>query len=81
MRRKEDSKQHELKVQFLWYGTTNKRDKSGAYLFLPDGQGQVSAAAETGTAHVCWNCRRDQYCASPLARCWHGAHTEMRMPP
>ncbi|GAB1301271.1 Alpha-mannosidase 2 [Apodemus speciosus] len=40
MRRKEDSKQHELKVQFLWYGTTNKRDKSGAYLFLPDGQGQ-----------------------------------------
>ncbi|XP_052047863.1 alpha-mannosidase 2 [Apodemus sylvaticus] len=40
MRRKEDNKQHELKVQFLWYGTTNKRDKSGAYLFLPDGQGQ-----------------------------------------
>ncbi|XP_028611531.1 alpha-mannosidase 2 isoform X2 [Grammomys surdaster] len=40
VRRKEDSKQHELKVQFLWYGTTNKRDKSGAYLFLPDGQGQ-----------------------------------------
>lgn len=40
VRRKEDSRQHELKVQFLWYGTTNKRDKSGAYLFLPDGQGQ-----------------------------------------
>ncbi|EGW04032.1 Alpha-mannosidase 2 [Cricetulus griseus] len=40
VRTKEDGKLHEIKVQFLWYGTTNKRDKSGAYLFLPDGQGQ-----------------------------------------
>lgn len=40
VRMKEDGKHHEIKVQFLWYGTTNKRDKSGAYLFLPDGQGQ-----------------------------------------
>ncbi|XP_051046840.1 alpha-mannosidase 2 [Phodopus roborovskii] len=40
VRMKEDGKQQEIKVQFLWYGTTNKRDKSGAYLFLPDGQGQ-----------------------------------------
>lgn len=46
MRAKEDGKQHEVKVQFLWYGTTNKRDKSGAYLFLPDGQGQVSACCD-----------------------------------
>ncbi|XP_008854233.1 alpha-mannosidase 2 [Nannospalax galili] len=40
MRAKEDGKHHEIKVQFSWYGTTNKRDKSGAYLFLPDGQAQ-----------------------------------------
>nr|XP_020039212.1 alpha-mannosidase 2 [Castor canadensis] len=40
MRTKEDGKDHEVKVQFLWYGTTNKRDKSGAYLFLPDGKAQ-----------------------------------------
>ncbi|KAL1770864.1 alpha-mannosidase 2 [Sigmodon hispidus] len=40
VRTKEDGKHHEIKVQFLWYGTTNKRDKSGAYLFLPDGPGQ-----------------------------------------
>jgi hypothetical protein len=44
MRTKEDGKDHEVKVQFLWYGTTNKRDKSGAYLFLPDGKAQVSSA-------------------------------------
>ncbi|XP_064431659.1 alpha-mannosidase 2-like [Mirounga angustirostris] len=35
---KEDSKHHEVKVQFSWYGTTSKKDKSGAYLFLPDGE-------------------------------------------
>lgn len=40
VRMKEDGKHHEMKVQFLWYGTTSRRDKSGAYLFLPDGQGQ-----------------------------------------
>uniref|UniRef100_A0A8D1LA18 Alpha-mannosidase n=1 Tax=Sus scrofa TaxID=9823 RepID=A0A8D1LA18_PIG len=35
---KEDGKSHVVKVQFSWYGTTNKKDKSGAYLFLPDGE-------------------------------------------
>ncbi|XP_055000954.1 alpha-mannosidase 2 [Sorex araneus] len=35
---KEDGKPHQVKVQFSWYGTTSKRDKSGAYLFLPDGE-------------------------------------------
>ncbi|XP_076995123.1 alpha-mannosidase 2 isoform X2 [Tamandua tetradactyla] len=35
---KEDGKQHNVKVEFSWYGTTNKKDKSGAYLFLPDGE-------------------------------------------
>nr|XP_051709547.1 alpha-mannosidase 2 isoform X1 [Oryctolagus cuniculus] len=34
---KEDGKHHDITLQFSWYGTTNKRDKSGAYLFLPDG--------------------------------------------
>uniref|UniRef100_A0A2K5VRH1 Alpha-mannosidase n=1 Tax=Macaca fascicularis TaxID=9541 RepID=A0A2K5VRH1_MACFA len=37
MMTKEDGKHHEVSVQFSWYGTTIKRDKSGAYLFLPDG--------------------------------------------
>lgn len=29
----------EVKVQFLWYGTTAGREKSGAYLFLPEKDG------------------------------------------
>lgn len=29
----------QLQVQFLWYGTTSNRDKSGAYLFLPGTEG------------------------------------------
>ncbi|XP_036165526.1 alpha-mannosidase 2 isoform X1 [Myotis myotis] len=35
---KEDGEPHKVKVQFSWYGTTSKKDKSGAYLFLPDGE-------------------------------------------
>ncbi|XP_008578874.1 PREDICTED: alpha-mannosidase 2 [Galeopterus variegatus] len=34
---KENGKHHTINVQFSWYGTSSKRDKSGAYLFLPDG--------------------------------------------
>lgn len=30
---------HEVKVQFLWYGTRAGREKSGAYLFLPERDG------------------------------------------
>ncbi|KAM4868807.1 alpha-mannosidase 2 [Urocitellus parryii] len=40
MMTREDKQIHEIKVQFTWYGTTSKKDKSGAYLFLPDGFAQ-----------------------------------------
>ena len=33
----EAKKTVQTKVEFLMYGTVNKKDKSGAYLFLPDG--------------------------------------------
>ncbi|XP_063820174.1 alpha-mannosidase 2 [Pseudophryne corroboree] len=38
MKVKDDGKTHNVKVEFTWYGTTNSRDKSGAYLFLPDSE-------------------------------------------
>ncbi|GCB62790.1 hypothetical protein scyTo_0014541 [Scyliorhinus torazame] len=35
---KEDMREHQINIQFWWYGTTSNRDKSGAYLFLPNGE-------------------------------------------
>ncbi|XP_035382618.1 alpha-mannosidase 2 isoform X1 [Electrophorus electricus] len=35
---KENGLKHSIKVDFVWYGTTSNKDKSGAYLFLPDGE-------------------------------------------
>ncbi|XP_074056051.1 alpha-mannosidase 2 isoform X1 [Macrotis lagotis] len=43
---KEDGKIHEVKVEFIWYGTRNGRDKSGAYLFLPDGEAKPYISAD-----------------------------------
>uniref|UniRef100_A0A4W4GBI7 Alpha-mannosidase n=1 Tax=Electrophorus electricus TaxID=8005 RepID=A0A4W4GBI7_ELEEL len=34
----ENGLKHSIKVDFVWYGTTSNKDKSGAYLFLPDGE-------------------------------------------
>uniref|UniRef100_A0A8P4GGG6 Alpha-mannosidase n=1 Tax=Dicentrarchus labrax TaxID=13489 RepID=A0A8P4GGG6_DICLA len=34
----------QVQVQFLWYGTTRNRDKSGAYLFLPGEEGLYSSS-------------------------------------
>ncbi|XP_051529758.1 alpha-mannosidase 2-like isoform X1 [Myxocyprinus asiaticus] len=36
MRLEEDGSEHQVRVEFVWYGTTSNKDKSGAYLFLPD---------------------------------------------
>ncbi|KAJ8385504.1 hypothetical protein AAFF_G00185400 [Aldrovandia affinis] len=38
---KEDGTEQHIKVEFIWYGTTSNRDKSGAYLFLPDGEAKI----------------------------------------
>ncbi|XP_072453348.1 alpha-mannosidase 2 isoform X1 [Notamacropus eugenii] len=46
MTNKEDGKIHEVKVEFAWYGTRNGRDKSGAYLFLPDGEAKPYISAD-----------------------------------
>lgn len=49
---KGDGKSLEVKVQFSWYGTTSKKDKSGAYLFLPDGEAKVRADAGSSEQHL-----------------------------
>ncbi|XP_068191447.1 alpha-mannosidase 2 [Antennarius striatus] len=44
---------HEIQIQFLWYGTTTKQDKSGAYLFLPGEEGaQLYSSSEPPLVRV-----------------------------
>uniref|UniRef100_A0A8C7XYG9 mannosyl-oligosaccharide 1,3-1,6-alpha-mannosidase n=1 Tax=Oryzias sinensis TaxID=183150 RepID=A0A8C7XYG9_9TELE len=41
IKRKDDSKEVKVQIQFMVYGTSPSKDKSGAYLFLPDGKPKV----------------------------------------
>lgn len=43
---KEEKREHHISIQFWWYGTTNNQDKSGAYLFLPNGEAQPYTSSE-----------------------------------
>ncbi|KAM9854980.1 alpha-mannosidase 2x [Aulostomus maculatus] len=38
IKRKDDPKEVKVQMQFMVYGTRSSKDKSGAYLFLPDGK-------------------------------------------
>lgn len=49
---KEDGKNRQMKVEFAWYGTTSNRDKSGAYLFLPDGDAKPYIFTDPPTIRV-----------------------------
>uniref|UniRef100_A0A8C7T9H5 Alpha-mannosidase n=1 Tax=Oncorhynchus mykiss TaxID=8022 RepID=A0A8C7T9H5_ONCMY len=44
--------EHQIKVEFAWYGTTSNRDKSGAYLFLPDGEAKMYSPARSPVIRV-----------------------------
>ena len=41
IRRKDDPQEVKVQMQFMVYGTRPSKDKSGAYLFLPDGKAKV----------------------------------------
>uniref|UniRef100_UPI00398F1BDD alpha-mannosidase 2 isoform X2 n=1 Tax=Pristiophorus japonicus TaxID=55135 RepID=UPI00398F1BDD len=43
---KEDGREHQINIQFWWYGTTSNRDKSGAYLFMPNGEAKPYVSSE-----------------------------------
>uniref|UniRef100_A0AAR2JZ81 Alpha-mannosidase n=1 Tax=Pygocentrus nattereri TaxID=42514 RepID=A0AAR2JZ81_PYGNA len=49
---KEDGSKHSIKVEFLCYGTTSKKDKSGAYLFLPDGEAMKCSPSQPAVIRV-----------------------------
>ncbi|XP_074862541.1 alpha-mannosidase 2x isoform X3 [Carettochelys insculpta] len=44
--------QHRLSTEFLIYGTRSAKDKSGAYLFLPDGEAKSYAPKEPPVVRV-----------------------------
>lgn len=41
IKRKDDPQEVKVQMQFVVYGTRPSKDKSGAYLFLPDGKAKV----------------------------------------
>lgn len=43
IRRKDDPQEVRVQIQFVTYGTQASKDKSGAYLFLPDGIAVVTS--------------------------------------
>lgn len=43
IKRKDDPQEVKVQMQFMVYGTRPSKDKSGAYLFLPDGKAKVSS--------------------------------------
>uniref|UniRef100_A0AAY4DVS3 Alpha-mannosidase n=1 Tax=Denticeps clupeoides TaxID=299321 RepID=A0AAY4DVS3_9TELE len=49
---KEDGLEQQIKVEFAWYGTTSNKDKSGAYLFLPDGEARPYTPSQAPVVRV-----------------------------
>ena len=41
MARKNSTLKLDVALKFIYYGTTEDKEKSGAYLFLPDGEARV----------------------------------------
>ncbi|XP_058854975.1 alpha-mannosidase 2x-like isoform X2 [Acipenser ruthenus] len=52
IKRKEDQQELKLRIEFLIYGTRTAKDKSGAYLFLPDGPAKPYAPKEPPVVRV-----------------------------
>ncbi|XP_064192799.1 alpha-mannosidase 2x isoform X3 [Anguilla rostrata] len=52
IRRKEDSQETMVHMEFLIYGTRPSKDKSGAYLFLPDGKAKPYSQREPPVVRV-----------------------------
>ncbi|XP_051548629.1 alpha-mannosidase 2x-like isoform X2 [Myxocyprinus asiaticus] len=52
IRRKDDPLEVRVQIQFLTYGTRPSKDKSGAYLFLPDGNAKPYSQREAPVVRV-----------------------------
>ncbi|XP_031678782.1 alpha-mannosidase 2x isoform X1 [Oncorhynchus kisutch] len=52
IRRKDDPQELKVQIQFVTYGTRSSKDKSGAYLFLPDGKAKPYSQKEPPVVRV-----------------------------
>ncbi|XP_063052650.1 alpha-mannosidase 2x [Engraulis encrasicolus] len=52
IRRKDESQEMKVQFQFVTYGTRSSKDKSGAYLFLPDGRAKPYTQREPPVVRV-----------------------------
>lgn len=52
IRRKDDLQEVKVQMQFMVYGTRPSKDKSGAYLFLPDGKAKPYSQNESPVVRV-----------------------------
>lgn len=52
IRRKDDPQEVRVQIQFLTYGTRPSKDKSGAYLFIPDGNAKPYSQREAPVVRV-----------------------------
>uniref|UniRef100_A0A673XD96 Alpha-mannosidase n=1 Tax=Salmo trutta TaxID=8032 RepID=A0A673XD96_SALTR len=50
--RKDDPQEVKVQIQFVTYGTRSSKDKSGAYLFLPDGKAKPYSQKEPPVVRV-----------------------------
>ncbi|XP_078056084.1 alpha-mannosidase 2x isoform X2 [Mustelus asterias] len=52
IKRKDDQLKQKVQMEFVWYGTRPFKDKSGAYLFLPDGEAKAYIAKQAAITRV-----------------------------
>ncbi|XP_051898632.1 alpha-mannosidase 2x isoform X1 [Pristis pectinata] len=52
IKRKDDQQEQKVRMEFVWYGTRSFKDKSGAYLFLPDGEARAYISKQTPITRI-----------------------------
>ncbi|XP_072138239.1 alpha-mannosidase 2x isoform X1 [Mobula birostris] len=52
IKRKDDQQEQKVRMEFVWYGTRQFKDKSGAYLFLPDGEARAYISKQTPITRI-----------------------------
>uniref|UniRef100_UPI00398EEFB9 alpha-mannosidase 2x isoform X3 n=1 Tax=Pristiophorus japonicus TaxID=55135 RepID=UPI00398EEFB9 len=52
VKRKDGQLEQKVRAEFVWYGTRSIKDKSGAYLFLPDGEAKPYVSNQAAITRI-----------------------------